>query len=265
MLSDQWLGGGATALQSWELFELCESTSLLGLWPPMTLDVLIPSALDITGDLQEALLDIQEAIFCDVFIPRIRPWLKWLGRCFALFHTHTHTNIRLFSKADHDHILQKKGWSLGDYIYTDFDMYLYHHNLSECLFLLSHWIFIKTDVATLAAAVTDCSRPGPIASPCRVKVASLEVWPRESLGDAAADATQVMRRRFSTKIMRTRSLYLYFLYFICNYSSSLCDFIRVLWQLTIFHKWPQFFTKHFNHGKSGMQGGNDLKTQLAAR
>ena len=57
-------GGWATALETWELLELCESTSLLGLWlwPPMTLDVLIPSALDITGDLPEALLDIQEVI-----------------------------------------------------------------------------------------------------------------------------------------------------------------------------------------------------------
>lgn len=79
-------------------------------------------ALDKTGDLQETLLDMQEAIFCDVYFFSYPTMAQAIGSMFCPF-SHTHTNIRLFSKADHDdNILQRTCWSLVDctciYIYT---------------------------------------------------------------------------------------------------------------------------------------------------
>lgn len=117
-------GSGATSFES-SCLNFCESTSLLALrvaYDSWCFDY--HSALDQTGDLQETLLDMQSAIFCDVNIfSRIRPWLKRLGRCFALFHTHTHKHQTFFkSRSWWSYPSKKAGWSLVDciciYTYT---------------------------------------------------------------------------------------------------------------------------------------------------
>lgn len=86
---DGW-GVGATSLES----SCLNCVSLPAFWrlePRMTLDVLIPSALDKTGDLQETLLDMQEAIFCDVYFFSYPTMAQAIGSMFCPFsHTHKH-------------------------------------------------------------------------------------------------------------------------------------------------------------------------------
>lgn len=113
---DGW-GSGATSLESTCLN--CVSLPVFRrLESPMTLDVLITTVLLIKLETyKKHYLTCRKLFFAMYFFSRIRPWLKRLGRCFALFHTHTQTSDFFQKQIMMIISFKKTGWSLVDCIY----------------------------------------------------------------------------------------------------------------------------------------------------